>query len=44
MMSAKLATVALVKIKTFYDESCDVIISVSITPPKEFYHVTQIIF
>ena len=29
MMSAKLATVALVKIKTFYDESCDVIISVS---------------
>ena len=42
MMSAKLSTVGLLKIKVFWNKNYDVMFS-SMTSPSKFYHVTQII-
>ena len=42
IMSAKVATLGLLKIKLFLNEGCDIIISV-MTSPAKFYHVTRII-
>ena len=42
MMSAKLATPDLLKIKLFSNESCDVITS-ALDVTKKMYHLTQII-
>ena len=42
MMSAKIATLGLLKIKVFWNNGFGVIIS-SMTSPTRFYYVTQII-
>ena len=42
MVSAKMATPGLLKIKVFLNKRYDVIISVLMSP-RNFYHVTQII-
>ena len=42
MMSAKMATLSILKIKVFWNKGYDVII-LSITSLTKFYHVTQII-
>ena len=42
MMSAKMATLSILKIKVFWNKGYDVII-LSMTSLTKFYHVTQII-
>ena len=43
MMSTKMTSLGLLKIKVFWKKGYDVITYISMTSPTRFYHMTQII-